>query len=162
MNVVADTGPIIALAKINQLDLLKSLFSSLVIPPMVHKELMGKFGYEWNAIEKALNNFIDVAAIPQVRQRIASRLTNIDEGERQAISLAYQLGDNSLLIIDDKKGRQAAQKLRVEVTGTVGVLILAKRTGLITEVFTSLMDIRTHGYWFSDEILGMAKRLAGE
>ncbi len=51
MKVVSNTGPIIALSKVDQLGFLKSLFVSIFIPPMVYKELMGKFGREWDRID---------------------------------------------------------------------------------------------------------------
>jgi predicted nucleic acid-binding protein len=51
VKVVSNTGPIIALAKIGKLDLLKSLVGEVLIPPFVHKELFGKVGAEAVRIE---------------------------------------------------------------------------------------------------------------
>ena len=60
MKIVSNTGPIIALAKIGHLFILNQLASEVVIPPMVHKELLGKIGGESEQIEKALKEFIHV------------------------------------------------------------------------------------------------------
>ena len=58
MRIVADTGPIIALAKIGKIFLLKSIAEEVLIPLMVYKELFGKIGSESNEIDRALNTFI--------------------------------------------------------------------------------------------------------
>jgi len=162
MRVISDSGPIIALAKINRLDLLKSLFVSVAIPPMVYKELMGKFGKEWDCIEKALKDFIQVVDSPILNKHIKLILKDIDEGERQAIALAQSFGSESLVLLDDKLGRQAARKLNISLTGVVGVLVIAKEKGLATDIGSLLKEIRKNGYWLSDEILEMAKKMAGE
>jgi predicted nucleic acid-binding protein len=63
MNVISNTGPIIAFAKLDRLDILVSLFSTVLIPPMVHRELMGRIGEEWSAIEKGLQTFIEISVL---------------------------------------------------------------------------------------------------
>ena len=56
MKLVSNTGPIIGLAKIGRLDLLKSLAGEVLIPPFVHKELFGKLGVEAVRIEEGLRH----------------------------------------------------------------------------------------------------------
>ena len=58
MKIVSDTGPIIGLAKIGKIILLKNIADEVIIPPMVYKELFGKTGPESNEIDQALNTFI--------------------------------------------------------------------------------------------------------
>ena len=60
MKIVADTGPIIGLAKIGRVSLLKNLVTEVLIPPIVHKELYGKIGYESDQIDHALSDFVHV------------------------------------------------------------------------------------------------------
>ena len=60
MKLVSDTGPLIGLAKIGQIYLLKNLAEEVIIPPMVHKELFGKVGIELTQIENALHDFIHI------------------------------------------------------------------------------------------------------
>ncbi len=86
----------------------------------------------------------------------------MDEGEKQAVALASDLGEDVLLLIDDHAGRQAARKLGVAVTGLIGLLVLAKEKGLVERVGPLLDELVQAGYWLSDEIVGIAKRLAGE
>ena len=60
MKIVADTGPIIGLAKIGRISLLKKLATEVLIPPIVHKELYGKIGSESDQIDQALSDFVHV------------------------------------------------------------------------------------------------------
>ena len=162
MNVVSNTGPIIALAKLGRLDILQSLFSKVLIPTMVHRELMGKIGHEWGAIEKGLQSFISTVPPTATHQEAFNALLSVDEGERQAISLAIITGSETLLLLDDKAGRTAAKQLGVRVTGTVGLLLLAKDRGLITSVKESLQILRFFGYWLSDDIIATTIKMAEE
>jgi hypothetical protein len=162
MNVVSNTGPIIALAKLDRLDILVSLFSTVLIPPMVNRELMGRIGEEWSAIEKGLQTFITITEVSEVPRDTEMALMSVDEGERQAISLAISIGSDVLLLLDDKAGRTAAKQLGVRVTGTVGLLLLAKERRLIPSVTEYLKSLRVNGYWLSDEIIAVAICVAGE
>ena len=63
MKIVADTGPIIDLAKIGRISLLKKLATEVLIPPIVHKELYGKIGSESDQIDLALSDFVHVVEL---------------------------------------------------------------------------------------------------
>lgn len=107
MKLVSNTGPIIGLAKIGRLDLLKSLVGEVLIPPFVHKELFGKLGTEAGTIEEGLRDFIRVVAATTTELPMEAVLSEIDEGERQAIAPASALGKDVLLLMDDHaEGRQ--------------------------------------------------------
>lgn len=67
-----------------------------------------------------------------------------------------------LLLLDDKAGRAAARRLNISITGTVGVLLLAREQGLIDSVGATLEDMRVKGYWLSEEVIDLAKFMAGE
>ncbi len=162
MRIVSDTGPIIGLAKIGKVELLKALGSEVLIPPFVHKELFGKTGAETTHIENALGDFIKVAPVNVLEPSEADVLGELDEGEKQAVALASDLGEGVLLLIDDFAGRQAARKLGIAVTGLIGLLLLGKERGLVGRVGPLLDELRQAGYWLSDEIVGIAKVLAGE
>lgn len=162
MKVVSNTGPLIGLAKINQLPILKSIYKEVMIPPMVHKELWGKVGMESDQIDSALQDFIKVTEIKTLKPATESALVDLDEGERQAISLASTIDDEVLLLLDDRAGREAAKKLGIPTTGLIGIMLLAKERGLINNVRPLLEEIRNHGYWLSDEVIEVARKLAGE
>jgi predicted nucleic acid-binding protein len=162
MQVTSNTGPIIALAKISCLSILKTMFSEILIPPVVYRELLGKSGTEWEEIESALNDFIKVMEPDHSDNATELAIANLDEGERQTIKLAANLRGNVLLLIDDKAGREAASRLNIPITGTIGILLLAKEKGRLTDVTLLIDKLRNSGYWFSDELIEIAKKLAKE
>jgi predicted nucleic acid-binding protein len=66
------------------------------------------------------------------------------------------------LLIDDRAGRQAAENLGISKIGLVGILLLAKQKGLIENICPLLEELRTAGYWLSDELLVVARKIAKE
>jgi len=162
MILIADTGPLIALAKIKHLDLLHVLFEQVRIPVIVYKELMAKIGEEGGEIDTALDQFILInQEIPKTK-KIEYAIQNLGQGERKVIELAYSYNKPVLLLMDDKSGREAAKQLKLNVTGSVGILLKAKKEGKIDNVSDLLRLMRENGYWFSDEIIHEAGKLAGE
>ena len=162
MIAVSDTGPIIGLAKANRLSLLKNLFEKVLIPPMVRKELFAKTGDEAELIDNALTDFIRVSEINQLDETAKLILEGLSEGERQAIGVAASMGNDVILLIDDRAGRQAAGKLNIKITGLVGVLLMAKERGLIKNIVDVIEEIRSNGYWLSNNLVDLAKQLSGE
>jgi predicted nucleic acid-binding protein len=162
VKIVADTGPIIGLAKIGKIYLLKKMATDVLIPPMVHKELYGKIGSESAQIEQALNDFIHVIEIGPLNLNLEKPFTNLGEGEKQCIFLASSLERDVILLIDDRAGRQAADSLNISKTGLVGILLLAKKRMLIENVASLLHELRAAGYWLSDEVIAAARKLAEE
>ncbi len=158
--VVSDTGPLIALAKVDQLRLLDALFDKVLIPPAVYRELLAKSGAEADCLDRALQDFLEPASMSSIPSEVQIATLNLDRGEREAIALAYT--HKALLIVDERLGRVAARKLGLAVTGVVGILLQAKVAGLLREVTSVLEDMRQRGYWLSDDVLDVAARLSGE
>ena len=86
----------------------------------------------------------------------------MSEGERKAIGVAASMGNDVILLIDDRAGRQAAEKLNIKITGLVGVLLMAKDRGLIKSVVDVIEEIRNNGYWLSNSLVDISKQLSGE
>ena len=116
--VVADASCFILLDKIDGLSLLENLFHSIITSVEVAEEF-GKPLPEWVQIKVVRDKNFQSALFLQV-----------DAGEASAIALAAE-NLPSLLIIDDLKGRKLAQKLNLTITGTLGVILTAKREGVI-------------------------------
>lgn len=160
MKIVSNAGPLIALAKVDRLDLLKSLFGQVLIPSAVQHELLAKAGPETTALRRALSDFVQVNAQTVLSSLVETATRALDAGEREAVALAYQ--EQLPLIIDDRLGRQAARSLGLTVTGLVGVCVLAKRAGLLKSVRDILFAIRQSSYWLADELIETAAQLADE
>ena len=162
MKIISNTGPIIGLAKINQLNLLNDLASEVLIPPLVYRELLGKYGWELSRIDEALNRFIKVTQLSSISNEVEQAIANLDDGEKQVISLGSISNGELILLLDDRAGRKAAQKLGLPTTGLIGILILAKEKGKISEVSSLLEELRNKGYWLGDSLIEIALKLAGE
>lgn len=162
MKVVSNTGPIIGLAKINRLSILKNLAGEILIPSMVHRELLAKTGDEAGLIDDALNSFIHVSPVPPLDPLVKAAIADLDAGEGYAIGLASTFSGDVLLLLDDRAGRAAAERLNIRTTGLIGLLLLAKEREIITKVSELISELREQGYWLSDDIVEIAKRLAGE
>lgn len=162
MKIICDTGPIIGLAKIGKISLLKSIAEEVLIPPMVYKELLGKIGDESNQIEGALNDFIRIKESDAFDPAAEAALAGLGEGEKQAIGLAFSIEKDVLLLLDDRAGRVCAGKINIPTIGLIGLLLISKQKGLVEKVSPLIEELRNKGYWLSDEIINIARRLAGE
>jgi len=162
MRIVSNTGPIIGLAKIDLLFLLAKVATEILIPPMVHRELLGKIGSESGQIDKALRQFLQVRELPPLDPAIETAIGGLDEGERQVIGLASTLKEDVLVLIDDRAGREVAKGLNIPFSGIVGLLLLAKEKGALEKIGAVLDELRAQGYWLSDKVIEVAKELSGE
>lgn len=162
MRMVSNTSPIIGLAKIGRISLLKSIAEEVLIPPLVYRELLGKIGSESDQIDRALNDFIRIMDLMPLEIATENAVADLDEGEKQAVALAATMKENVLLLLDDRAGRQVAEKLNIPTTGLLGILLLAKEKGLVGNVVPLIEELRDNGYWLSDEVIDVARRLAGE
>ena len=162
MILVCDTGPIIALAKIDRLDVLRELGSRVLIPRAVYRELLAKVDDEFEGIETALGGFLEVEETGQGPVWMPERTAHLGRGEREAIRLATACGDQAVLIMDDRAGRTPARELGLSVLGVVGLLVRGKALGIVDSVGDTLEDMRANGYWLSDGVIRVGRRLAGE
>ncbi len=134
--VIADAGPLIALARIDQLDLLRQLFGQVSMTTQIAQELLagGPFP-DTPTLEIVLSqpwlqtvdvgNLLPDDWLDQCRDWM--NLHQIDLGEASAMVLAQHSqaqGDSALLVIDDFRGRSAAQHTRMAIVGTTGLLLL--------------------------------------
>lgn len=161
MIVVSDTSAITNLAAVGHLNLLQQLYGNIIIPQAVYNEMAG-LGY-------TVPGTIEVQTLAwiQIRQVINRTLvtelqTELDEGESEAIALAIELIADRLLI-DDYAGRIAASRFGLNLTGILGVLLVAKRRELIPNV-KSVMDdlIAQAGFRISSKLYADVLQAAGE
>jgi hypothetical protein len=160
MIVVANAGPLIALARIGHVRLLPALFEEIFVPPAVVEEVVGQGLLRAGAAELAAAPWLrtvevgDQTAVQLLRQRL-------DPGESMAIVLALELKAD-LLLIDEARGRRIAEARGLAKMGTVGTLVAAKQRGLLPAVAPLVDRLRASGFRMSDELLQAAVRLADE
>lgn len=158
--IVSDTGPLIALAKINQLELLTSSFAEIHIPKAVFIEATTK---RHRLDAQRIESFITKHAILHEDRRdskyhIFGNL--LDEGESQALSLASEL--QCAVLIDERLGRKIARQHSIPIVGVMGVLLRAKETGEIDAILPLTEDLLSHGYRLSKRVLKIVLTKAGE
>src|SRR5262245_26607290 len=129
--VVADTGPINYLILIEAIEVLPKLFETIFVPRAVHDELANVDApimvRTWIAQVPA---WLEVRPNPDWQTNDDHAAAALDEGERAAIALAVDIGAE-LILMDDRAGVAVAYQQGLTVTGTLGVLDLAARRGLI-------------------------------
>jgi predicted nucleic acid-binding protein len=157
---VSNTGPLIALAKVDLLPMLRSLFGRVRVPPAVQRELLAGTGDDVTRLQLAFADFLDVEPPPAPAQEVSDAVRHLGAGEQEAVRLALHL--RALLLIDDHAARSVAKGTGLAITGTAGVLIQAKAAGLVPAVSPVLIEMRAKGYWLSDGLLDAAARMAGE
>lgn len=119
MVLICNTGPLIALAKLDRLALLGSLgFQHVVIPPGVQRELLAKVGPESVAIDAALTSILAVEQTPDADADLQALVADLDLGEREVLLLATDYGEEVLLLLDDRAARRVARTLDYRVTGS--------------------------------------------
>lgn len=139
MLAVSDAGPIIALPEINRLDILKSLYSSVVITDIVAREA-GLVLPEW----------INVTNDYDTEQYKSFKVV-LDAGEASAIAFCLNQ-DNTVLIIDERKGRKIARENSIEIVGLLGVIVKPQKSGSITDG-KDVLDARVNnGFRISKKI----------
>ncbi len=158
MTAVSNAGPLIHLARIGRLGLLKELFEEVVAPESVWEEVVER-GREKGAPDALLiaeAGWVRVVEDPAGVDEIAER-AGIHRGEASAILLAKSL--KVPVLLDDAGARRFAQGLGLTVVGSVGVLIRAVRVGLLT-VDEGLRDLENLAEvtWLSVSVYEGARR----
>ena len=145
--VVTDSTCLIGLERIDQLNLLPALFERIVAPPEVQRE----FGavLPWLQIE-----------IPLDEALIATLKILVDDGEAEAIALASERGYK--VVLDDRQARAVAKQLNIQIIGTIGILVLAKGSGLIATLRPVLNDLEDQGFYVGNALREEALRIVGE
>lgn len=162
MILICDTGPIIAFAKADRLEILRSLASDTLIPGAVYQELLMGKNPDTRKITVAVGLWLNVREAPPPPRRVRAVTEHLGNGEQQVIHLAANLSPDAMILMDDKSGRNAAVQLGLPVVGTIGILIAAKQAQQVVSVSDTLLLMRSNGYWLSDKIIAAARRLANE
>lgn len=158
--VVSNSSPIIHLAKIGKLSLLREYFNTIMVPESVFKECVaeGKDRKEVEAIKKA--EWIRVAEV-QDKRLVKLLQSSLDDGESEAIALSLESGAD-LILLDDSDAREKARIYGLTVTGTLGVLLRAKKDRKISSLKENIIKLRDSGFWVSDFVEERLLEASGE
>jgi len=140
---------------------LRQLFREVVVPPAV--------AVEFARLASSVPRFAGLTLPEGIRQQAATVLpaslvsaTGLDPGERAALALAVEIHADAVLL-DERRGREAAIQLGLRTIGLLGVLLQAKAAGLVPRVGSILDDLqREAGFWVGEALRAQVLRLAGE
>ncbi len=157
--VVADTGPLIALALVDGVPLLRVLFREVFVTPEVAKELLAGRGRPGERLLEG-HPWIQVRAAHVAPDRLL--VEELDPGESSAIALAREL-PSAVLLMDERRGRRLARlAYGLEVRGSLGVLVDARRAGLVGPLEGLVARLMKGGIHLSGEVIGHALQAVGE
>lgn len=149
--IIADAGPIIALAAIGRLELLRDVAGEVRVPRAVYDEVVAGAPRP-GATEITAASWVRV--VDADRGLAEAFQLVVDRGEAEALALA-KVTDGALLVVDDQRARRVAAQLHLRITGTLGILDLAKRAQLIPAVAPELAKLIAVGFRL-DEVIRQA------
>ena len=156
--VVSNTTPIISLLKIDKLQILKDLYDEIFISQEVFNEIEAGKNKEY---------YTDLSKIEWIRvknikdKKSLLYFLDLDKGEAETIILANEL-EADLTILDEALGRYHAKHAKLKVTGTLGILLKAKKSGLLTELKPLLYQLKEKGIWLNNNLIEKIMVLANE
>ena len=148
MKVICNTTPLISLSAIDSLFLLETIYTSVIVPEAVSEEI--NQGGRINVPDLTSFNWIEI--IPNILTFEERLLFQLDYGERQVILNAIKL-QADLVLLDDKVARNIAEYLGINVKGTLGVLVEAKRKNIISSFRDLAIKMREQGIYFSLQLI---------
>jgi predicted nucleic acid-binding protein len=161
MVIVSDTTAISNLFLIDKLWILEKLYGQIGIPPQVMAELeqLEQLGWDISPLQTA--PWICVQPVSNLGMVLVLS-DHLDKGEAEAIALAYETNAD-LLIIDEIKGRKYAQRLHLNITGLLGVLLEAKQENVISNVRSVLDELKEKaGFWLRQDLYTQILTMANE
>ncbi len=157
MILVADCSALIALATCRALHLLDGLFGSVIVPEAVYLEAVIGDKPQATQLQEYLQG--RVRTIDPSYPILLDGLS--DHGETEAMILYRQLAADRLLI-DDRRGRRIARINGIEIIGSLGVLVAAKRAGLIDAVKPYVLQLSASELYLSSDLIATVLDIAGE
>ena len=152
MAVVSNSSPLIAFAAIQQLSLFPALFESVLIPPAVALEIAPSI--------PTLPSWLSVESLRMPLPEVVLR-RSLGVGEREALALAVEIQAERILL-DDRPARRVALELKLLVTGTAGILLVAKRHRLVPRIRPHLDALIETSFFIGSDVYDEILRLAGE
>ncbi len=156
--VISNTTPILSLLKIDKIDILKELYGKIIIPLAVYQEIeKGKYKQYYQDI--TLLNWIEIKKIQDTNS--TDYFFDLDDGEAEVLILAKEINAD-LVLLDEIIGRRYAKQLKINLTGTIGILLKAKEKGLIISIKDLLLELVEKGTWLNTKLISKVLLMAKE
>jgi predicted nucleic acid-binding protein len=153
---VADSGPLIALARLDLLWLPARLEREVLVTETVWDEITRAPADCESQLFQAARSSGWLTVLPDPETSDGSWANLLDDGERSALSLALQSG--AIVLVDELRARAVAARLGLSVVGTLGLLLVARERGMVGPL-RPLVDVLTgSGHFLSrrlvEQVLG--------
>lgn len=154
-----NASPLIFLSRAGLLDMLKLEWEEIVVPKTVAEEIRrrGPDDLTVQAIEKTA--WLKVVGAPPIPNIIQT--WDLGEGEASVLAWGYAF-PGTVIIVDDLDDRRCAATLEIPLRETLGLILTAKKRGVIPEARPVLQKLRQSGMYLSDRIVNQALRLVGK
>lgn len=161
MIVVSNSSPIINLAHVGQLDLLREMYGRLVIPGAVFDEIIVRGRGKTGVDEVLAAEWIRTEFLTD-RSLYRTLIAQLDPGEAETIALGREI-NAELLLLDERLARIEAGKLGLKFTGILGMLVETKNQHILLSV-KPVVDalIAGAGFWLSDDLYRKVLESVGE
>ena len=157
MILAADASALIALSVCDSLGLLEALFGTVLVPEAVFFEVAAVDKLQSDRVRGYLHGKVRTVDM----QRFVYLDAFADAGETQAMLLYKEVAADYLLI-DDKRGRKVAKINQIKTVGSLGVLLQAKRAGLIPRVAPLIAQIAASPVFMGESLIQTVLDLADE
>lgn len=154
-----NASPLIFLVRGGHLDLLRIFFQELYVPRQVADEIMARGDHDATAQALLKTGWLHVTAVESIPASVES--WGLGEGESAVVALALSK-DKCEAVLDDLAGRKCAASVGVPVRGTLGLVLLAKKRGIIPAARPVLEDLLRGGMYLSRHVLDRALERVGE
>lgn len=156
VTVFSNTTPLFAFSALRRLDVIQSIFGELFVTDSVIAECA--FGGLITVPDLKAVSWIRIVPSPS---RPDPRFFALDAGERDTLSMALDRKAD-LVLIDERLGRNLAEYHGLVVVGTLGILLKAKKSGLIPAFLPEVRKLQDFGFWFQEKLVQRLAEVAGE
>ena len=161
MIVISNSSALINLVIIGRLDLLREKFGEIIVPQAVWQEVVIEGAGKPGAKEVERANWIRVEEVTN-KPLVQLLEQKLDDGESEAIALALEVGAD-LVLLDERDARDTAESLGLDILGVIGILIWAKKKGLILSLQDELDQLRNVAkFRFNDKLYRRALAEVGD
>ena len=157
--IVINTSPLIVLFKGLLTYLIPQLFTEIIVPIGVSGEIVkaGKIDIASQELPNA--NWAKPVTISEISALIVP--CGIDLGESEVLTFALE-NSGYRAVIDDAAARKVAKSLNIPFMGTLGILVLAKKQGLINSIDEPIQALKKAGLWLSNDLIQVLKEQVNE
>jgi len=153
MKVVSNSSVLIGLAMIERFGLLKKLYGTIFIPEAIYQEIVveGKGRFGCDELYKAIKDEWIKKEKTKDSIAVLSLLEYLHKGEAEAIVLAKETSAD-IILLDDPKARGTASHMGLVIIGTIGILQLALKQGILSDIKEELNSLIKKGFRISNTL----------